>query len=71
MNTQISKEQNNKFSLPNSSIDFSLENKQTCLNTKFQKRKGNLWTNSYPNYAKAKIDYILINKEWINSALNC
>ena len=48
---------------------FTLENGLTCLNTKFQERKGKLWT--YPNNAKAQIDYILINKKWNYSALNC
>ena len=41
------------------------------LNTKFKKRKGKLWTYSYPNNAKAQIDYILINKKGINTALKC
>ena len=51
--------------------DFSLENGLTCLDTKFQKRKGKLWTYSNTNNAKARIYYILMNKKWINSALNC
>ena len=45
MNAQIGKNENNKFSLHNSSsrngehqTDFSLENGLTCLNTKFQKK---------------------------------
>ena len=48
MNAQIGKNVN-KFSLHNSSnrtgehlTDFMLENRLTCLNTKFQKRKGRL-----------------------------
>ena len=65
MNTQIGKNENNKFCLHNSS------NRLTCFNTKFQKRKGKQWTYIYSNNAKAKIDYILINKKWINNALNC
>ena len=78
MNAQIGKNVNNKFSLHNSSkrngeylTDFTRENRLTCLNTKFQKRKGKLWTDTYANNAKAQIDYILINKKWNNSALNC
>ena len=70
MNTPISKNENNKFSLYNLSnrneehlTDLSLENGQTCLNTKFQKSKGKLWTNTYADNAKAQIDYILINKK--------
>ena len=32
-------------------------------NTKFQKRKGKLWTYTYANNAKARINYILMNKQ--------
>ena len=51
MNAQIGKNVNHKFSLHNSSnrngehlIDFTLENRLTCFNTKFHKREGKLWT---------------------------
>ena len=51
MNTQIGKNINHKFSLHNLSIrngehltDFSLENRLTCFNKKFQKSEGKLWT---------------------------
>ena len=78
MNAQIGKNGNHKFSLHNSSnrngehqIDFTLENRLTCLNTKFQKREGKLWTYIYANNTKAQIDYIFIKKKWNNSALNC
>ena len=78
MNAQIGKNINHKFSLHNSSnrngehlTDFMLENKLRCLNTKFQKRKGKLWIYSHANNTKTVIDYILINKKWNNSALNC
>ena len=78
MNTQIGKSVNNKFSLHNSSdrngehlLDFTRENRLTCLNAKFQKRKRKLWTYTNVNNAKAQIDYILINKKRINCALNC
>ena len=47
-----------------------LENRITCLITKFQKKEGNLWTYTYPNNAKEQIDYRLTNKKWINNALN-
>ena len=47
MNDQIGKNLNNKFCLHGSSkrngehlTDFTLDNRLTCLNTKFQKRKG-------------------------------
>ena len=78
INAQIGKNVNNKFSLHNSSnrngeyqSDFTLENRLTCLNTKFRERKGRRLTYTYTNNAKAQIDYILINKKWNNSALNC
>jgi len=78
MNAQIGKTENNRFSLHNTSnrngdllAEFSLANRLVCLNTKFQKRKGKLWTYTYPNNTRAQLDYILINKKWINSAMNC
>ena len=59
MNAQIAKNVDNKFSLHNLSnrnwehlTDFTLENRSTCLNTKFQKRKGKLWTYTHANNAK-------------------
>ena len=76
MNAQMGKNVKNKFSLQKLSNRYgehlavsTLKNRLTCLNTKFQKRKQ--WT--YPNVknAKARINYILINKKWYNSALNC
>ena len=78
MNAQTGKNVGNKFSLHNLTnkngehlTDFTLENKLTCLDTKFQKIKGKLWTYTNVNNAKAQIDYILINKRWNNSGLNC
>ena len=78
MNAQIGKNINNKFSLYGLTnrngkrlTDFTLENELTCLDTKLQKRKGKLWTDTYSNNAKAQVDYILTNKKWINSTLNC
>ena len=75
---KLAKNRNHKFSLHNSSnrngqhlTDFTIGNKLTCLNTSFQKREGKLWTYTYPNNTKAQIDYVLINKKWKNSALNC
>ena len=38
---------------------------------KLPKREGKLWTYMYANNTKAQIDYILINKKWKNSAMNC
>ena len=78
MNAQISKSVNHKFSLHNSSnrngqhlTDFRLENRLTYLNTNFQKKEGKLWTYIYANNTKAQIDFVFINKNWNNGALNC
>ena len=77
MNAQIGKNVNNKFSLHDSTnrnkehqVYFILENWLTGRNTKFQKRKRKLWSYTFPNKNKAQIDYLLINKEWINSTFN-
>ena len=74
MSAQIGKNGNNKYSLHNTSnrnrqhlTDFMTENKLTCLNTNYQKRKGKLWTYSYVNNSKAQIDYVFINKKWKNT----
>ena len=76
MNAHTGKERNNKFSLqktPNRNAEylriFFLENNLVCRNTKFQKRKGKLWTYTFPNNSKVQLDYIFINKKCINSAL--
>ena len=51
MNAEIGKNVNHKFNLHNSSnrnekhlTDFTLENRLTCLHTKFKKRERELWT---------------------------
>ena len=74
LNDNIGKNVNNKFSLRNSSnrngehlADFTQEDRLTCLNSKFQKKKGQLWIYTNANNTKAQIDYILINKKWNNS----
>ena len=78
MNAQMGKNGNNKFSLHNTSnrngqhlTDFMIENRLTCLNTNYQKREGKQWTYTYAHNTKAQIDYVLINKKWKNSAMNC
>ena len=78
MNAQIGKNGNNKYSRHNMSnrngqhlTDFMIENRLTCLNTNYQKKKGKLWTYTYANNSKAQIDYLFINKKWKNSAMNC
>ena len=77
MNAQIRKNGNNRYSLHNTSnrngqhlTEFMMENRLTCLNTNYQKREGKLWTNTFANNSKARIDYFLINKIWKNSAMN-
>ena len=67
MNAQIGKNVNHKCSLHNSSnrngehlTDFTLENRLTCINTKFQRRKGKLWTYFYTNNTKAQIDPVFM-----------
>ena len=64
---KIGKHENDKFGLHNQPningkylTGFSLENSLSFLSTKLQKRKGELWTNSYVNNAKAQLDCILI-----------
>ena len=78
MNAQIGKNGNNKYSLHNTSnrygqhlTDFMIENRLACLNANYQKGEGKLWTYPYANNCKAQIDYVLINKKWKNSAMNC
>ena len=78
MNAQIRKNGNNRYSLQNTSnrngqhlTEFMIENRLTCLNTNYQKKEGKLWTYTYANNSKAQIDYVLINKKWKNSAMNC
>ena len=78
MNAQIGKNENNKYSLHNTSnrngprlTDFMIENRLTCLNINYQKRDGKLWTYTYANNSKAQIDYDFINEKCKNSAMNC
>ena len=51
--------------------DYLNENNLLCLNTKFQKRPGHLWTHKSPTGGKAQLDYIIINQKWKNSVKNC
>jgi len=51
--------------------DFLIENKFVCLNMVYQKRVGKKWTFTYPNGSNAQIDLILINKKWVNCAIDC
>ena len=47
------------------------ENNLLCLNTKFKKRLGQIWTHNSLNDYKSKIDILFINKKWKNSIINC
>ena len=40
---------------------FIIENGLKSLNTKFQKKRGKLWTHTHPNGFKSQLDYIIIN----------
>ena len=50
--------------------DFMEEHNLLATNTRFQHRKGRLWTHKRPNGQLAQIDYILVRKKWINSIKN-
>ena len=78
MNAQIGTSQYHKFSFHQISNrngehleSFLIENNLITANTRFQKRRGKLWTFTYPNGNKAQLDYLIINKKWINSVKNC
>ena len=50
---------------------FIIENGLKSLNTRFQKKRGKLWTHTHPNGFKSQLDYIIVYNKWINSAGNC
>ena len=51
--------------------DFMIENRITCLNTNFQKKKSANYVPTYANNTKAQIDSVFMNKKLKNSAVNC
>ena len=52
-------------------LEFAEENNLMITNTRFQKKRGKLWTYiSDMNGLKSQIDYILVNKKWKNSIRN-
>ena len=53
------------------STNMLKEYRHICLNMKFQKSKGKLWTHKLPTDIKAQLDFILINKKWKNCMKNC
>ena len=53
------------------SNNFLTKNNLHCLNTRFEKSKGKLWTQTYPIVMKTQLDCILVSKKWINSMHNC
>ena len=42
---------------------FLIENGLLCINTQFQKKRGKLWTHTYPSEDRAQLDYMMINKK--------
>ena len=49
-------------------LDLAEETAMTITNTRFQKKKGKLWTYmSEMNNSRSQVDYILINNKWKNS----
>ena len=78
MYAHIDKDGNIKFcshNLPNRNgeylTDFLLEIRPIYLYTKFTKKNGKRWTNTYPNNSYRQLDYISIKKKCTDSILNC
>ena len=56
----------------NQLLDFISENEQITLNSHFLKKTSKLWTFTYPaQITSAQIGFILKNKKWLKSAINC
>ena len=77
LNAQIEQSIHHEFTYPYISNrngeyleHFLIEIGLLCINTWFQKRRGKLWTYTYPNGDRAQLDYMMINKKWINSVQN-
>ena len=52
-------------------LNLAQEENLSIINTRFRKKKGKLWTFlSDGTHHKSQIDYILINKKWVNSVKN-
>ena len=74
----INKDGNNKFCLRDLlnrneiyQADFSLENRLSCLNTKFQKRKGKQWIWTYSQNIRVQLDYTSIDRTLIDNVWKC
>ena len=52
-------------------LDLMEEFNLCPANTKFMKRKHQLWTFEYPDGHRAQLDYILVRKKWQNSIRDC
>ena len=50
--------------------DFMEQHNLVATNTRFQNRKGRLWTHRRPNGTCIQLDYILVRKKWVNSIKN-
>ena len=77
MNAQLGKDNNHPYAYHRetnrngqSLSDFITENELISLNTKFQKKPSKLWTHTYAHGMKAQLDYMFVNKKWINSIVN-
>ena len=68
MNAKIGQSEEHKFAYHQETNRngqyFMNVNGLVCLNTKFQKKQGKLWTHSYPNGAKAQLDYRVSQKKY-------
>ena len=53
------------------SMLFSVFNALGPISNPTPPTAGKLWTYTYANNTKAQIDYVLMNKKWKNSAMNC
>ena len=78
MNAKLGQSEDYKFSYDQSTNrngqhlqNLITENSLCCLNKQFQKKFGKLWTHRYPNVVKAQLDYVLVNRKWINSLMSC
>ena len=45
-------------------LDLIKECEPVSINTTFQKKKGKLWTHTYPDRERAQLDHIFINMKW-------
>ena len=73
-NDQISKQRFCLHVLPNRKVKylrrfFSWEQFWNAKIMNSKKRDGKLWTYTYPSNTREQLDYVLMNKKWMNSTL--